>query len=45
MIRAKPAKGWQFVRWNGACRGTRAACTVLVGTGGANAGALFARRA
>jgi len=45
VLRAKPAKGWRFVRWSGACRGTRLSCTVQLGTGGVKAGALFARRA
>ncbi len=45
VLRAKAAKGWRFVRWSGACRGTRLACTVQLGTGGARAGAVFARRA
>ncbi len=44
VLRAKAAKGWRFVRWSGACRGTRPACTLQVGTGGARAGAVFARR-
>jgi hypothetical protein len=44
-LRAKAAKGWRFVRWSGSCRGTRPACTVRLGTGGAKAGAVFARRA
>ena len=45
VLRAKAAKGWRFVRWSGACRGTRPTCTLQVGTGGAKAGAVFARRA
>jgi hypothetical protein len=26
-LRARPAKGWAFARWGGACTGTRLACT------------------
>ena len=26
-LRAVPAKGWKFVRWGGACTGTRLVCT------------------
>ncbi len=44
VLRAKAAKSWRFVRWSGACRGARPACTVQLGAGGAKAGALFARR-
>ena len=29
VFRARPAKGWRFVRWTGACRG-RATCRVAV---------------
>jgi len=29
-LSAKPAKGWRFKSWQGACRGTRAVCTLLV---------------
>ena len=43
-LRAKAAKGWRFVRWSGGCRGTRLACTLQLGSGGARAAAVFARR-
>ena len=44
-LRASPARDWRFVRWSGGCRGTRPACTLQLGTGGAKAAAVFARRA
>ncbi len=44
-LRARPARGWRFLRWSGACRGSRPACTVQVGSGGAKATAVFARSA
>ena len=44
-LRAKAARGWRFVRWSGGCRGTRPACSLRVGSGGARAVAVFARRA
>jgi hypothetical protein len=44
-LRARAARGWRFVRWSGACRGTRPICTLQVGSGGARASAVFARRA
>ena len=44
-VRAKAARGWRFVRWSGACRGSRPVCTLPVGSGGARVGAVFARRA
>ena len=44
-LRAKAARGWRFVRWTGRCRGTRLACTVLVGPEGARAVAVFGRSA
>ena len=43
-LQATAARGWRFVRWNGSCRGIRPACTLQLGTGGAKAGAVFARR-
>lgn len=44
-LRATAARGWRFVRWSGGCRGTRPACTVRLGSGGASAAAVFARSA
>ena len=44
-LRAKAARGWRFVRWSGGCRGARPACSLQVGSGGARAVAVFARRA
>jgi hypothetical protein len=42
-LRATAARGWRFVRWTGACRGTRATCTVRLAAAG-RVVALFARR-
>jgi hypothetical protein len=44
VLRAKPARGWRFVRWSGACRGTRPACSPQLGPDGLTAAAVFARR-
>ncbi len=41
-LTAKPARGWRFKAWSGACRGTRASCTLPM-TAGAQARAVFAR--
>jgi hypothetical protein len=30
VLRAKPAKGWRFTRWSGACRGAKPACVLDV---------------
>lgn len=43
-LRAAAARGWRFVRWSGACRGSRPTCTVGVGRRAAVA-ALFRPRA
>ena len=29
-LTAKPARGWRFARWRGACRGTRAVCRLTL---------------
>jgi hypothetical protein len=42
-LTATPAKGWRFARWVGACRGTRAVCTLPM-TRPTSARAVFARR-
>jgi hypothetical protein len=42
-LTAKPAKGWRFRSWTGACRGTRLACTVPM-TAATKARAVFSRR-
>jgi hypothetical protein len=44
-LHAKAARGWRFVRWSGGCRASRPACTLQLGSGGAKALAVFARRA
>jgi hypothetical protein len=44
-LRARAARGWRFVRWSGGCSGTRAGCTLRLGSGGARATAVFARSA
>jgi hypothetical protein len=41
-LTAKPAKGWRFGRWGGACRGTRPVCTVPM-TSNTRARAIFVR--
>jgi hypothetical protein len=41
-LTAKPAKGWRFKTWSGACRGTRASCALPM-TAAAQARAVFAR--
>jgi len=41
-LTAKPAKGWRFRSWSGACRGSRPACTVPM-TANTNARAVFVR--
>lgn len=45
VLRARPARGWRFVRWSSGCRGARPACALQLGAGGARAAAVFARRA
>ena len=42
-LRAAAAKGWRFLRWTGACRGTRQTCTVRMAAA-ARVGAVFGRR-
>jgi hypothetical protein len=42
-LRARAARGWRFGRWKGSCRGTRPACTLTLGSGGATATAVFTR--
>jgi hypothetical protein len=42
-LRAFAVPGWRFVRWSGACKGTRVACTLPM-TGPQAARALFRRR-
>jgi hypothetical protein len=42
-LTAVPLKGWRFVRWSGACAGTRPRCTVPMTTASA-ARATFVRR-
>jgi Divergent InlB B-repeat domain len=42
-LTAKPARGWQFVRWTGTSCGTTARC-LLPARGSVTAGARFARR-
>jgi hypothetical protein len=32
VLTAKPAKGWRFAHWSGACRGSRPACHITVGS-------------
>ena len=41
-LTAKPAKGWRFKTWSGACRGTRASCTLPM-TAASQARAVFVR--
>lgn len=41
-LTAKPAKGWRFRRWSGACRGTRPVCTLPM-TSNSRARAIFVR--
>jgi len=41
-LTAKPAKGWRFRSWSGACRGSRPVCTVPM-TANTNARAIFVR--
>ena len=41
-LAAHPARGWRFVRWSGACKGTRPTCTLKV-TAAATVTAFFAR--
>ena len=41
-LTAKPAKGWRFRSWIGACRGSRPVCTVPM-TANTNARAIFVR--
>jgi hypothetical protein len=41
-LTAKPAKGWRFRTWSGACRGTRLVCSVPM-TAATNARAVFVR--
>jgi len=43
VVTARPLKGWRFVRWSYACRGSRLTCAVTVGDGGATVGARFAK--
>ena len=42
-LRATASRGWRFVRWTGACRGTRATCSVRLAAAG-RVVAVFARR-
>jgi Divergent InlB B-repeat domain len=42
-LRATPRKGAQFVRWEGACRGTRRECT-FIATPGVAVRAVFAQQ-
>ena len=42
-LSAKPAKGWRFKLWKGACHGTRPSCTLPM-TKDTSARAVFARR-
>jgi hypothetical protein len=42
-LAARPAKGWRFVRWGGACKGTRATCTVPM-SGPTRATAVFKKK-
>jgi hypothetical protein len=42
-LTATPVKGWRFARWQGACRGTRPACTVPM-RANASARAVFSKR-
>jgi hypothetical protein len=41
-LRARAARGWHFVRWTGACRGSRATCSFTLSKAG-TARAIFAR--
>lgn len=43
VLRAQAARGWRFVRWSGACRGSRLSCTVRP-TRSIGVRAVFARR-
>jgi hypothetical protein len=43
-LRATPAKGWRLKGWNGACRGTRATCSVPMSKA-TSVRAIFVRRA
>jgi hypothetical protein len=42
-LTATPSSGWKFVRWEGACRGTRTVCRLMLQRPRA-VGAIFARR-
>jgi hypothetical protein len=42
-LRARPARGWRFVRWTGACRGSRPICSFRATKAG-GVRAVFARR-
>jgi hypothetical protein len=41
-LTAKPAKGWRFARWRGACRGTKPVCRLAL-SGTARAAAVFTK--
>jgi Divergent InlB B-repeat domain len=41
-LTAKPSKGWRFARWQGACRGTRPGCRLVL-TRTSTVAAIFAR--
>jgi len=43
VLRAKPKRGWRFVRWSGVCRGQGAACTVRLMQSGVTT-AVFRRK-
>jgi hypothetical protein len=42
-LTATPSAGWQFARWEGACRGTKTVCRVVLRRAGA-VSAIFTRR-
>ena len=42
-LRARPTRGWKFVRWTGACRGTKPTCRVRLNAA-KRVGIVFARR-
>lgn len=42
-LAAKPSKGWRFVQWRGACRGTKPSCQLPLSRT-SNVSAVFARR-
>lgn len=44
VLTARPAAGFVFARWSGACRGSRPSCTIARRNGGVSVTAIFRRR-